>query len=345
MNKTEKPTLRFSKSGRFRILMVSDFHAGKSYDPKLKAGLEALLEECKPDLVVVGGDQCLDRQSRDAVRDYMADIMSPVIKRRLPWAAIIGNHDREVGIDVEEELYAYAGIDGCMNTEGPKDVSGNGNFYIPVMGRDGTPAYILWMIDDSLYQRDLVKKWNGTEKNKLLLPEKFACGSSDGTPQPDQVMWYYNESSVIEKKYGKKVPGAMFMHVSLPEFLEIVRNPEECEAVGSVREAPGCAEINGGMFYACLQRGDVKGIFFGHDHLIDLQGVYCGVIMAHDAALGYNMSAHDDLRGGRVIDIFENGDIETRAVKLWEIMGKKCMRDPEYMEGGCAYHIRKLWKD
>ena len=43
-----------------------------------------------------------------------------------------------------------------------------------------------------------------------------------------------------------------------------------------------------------------------------------------------------------MIDIAENGDIATRQVSLWDIMGKKCMRDPDYMEGGCPYFIRKL---
>ena len=36
--------------------------------------------------------------------------------------------------------------------------------------------------------------------------------------------------------------------------------------IGSKRESPACSELNSGLFYACLERGDVKGIFCGHDH-------------------------------------------------------------------------------
>ena len=105
--------LRF-RDGRFRILMVSDFHAGKSYDPKLRRGLEALLEKTVPDFVMVGGDQCLDRETPAAAGEYMADIMSPVIERKIPWAAVLGNHDREVGISAEEE-YADDCADRLVN--------------------------------------------------------------------------------------------------------------------------------------------------------------------------------------------------------------------------------------
>ena len=145
-----------------------------------------------------------------------------------------------------------------------------------------------------------------------------------------------------EKEAGKKIPAVMFMHIPLPEYLEILRNPEDCGAIGSKRETVGCCEINSGLFAACLQRGDVKGIFFGHEHLCDIQGEYAGIIMAQDAAIGYNMSAHDDLRGGRVIDLFADGSIQTRTVKLIDLMGREAMRRPDYFEGGCKYFIRDL---
>ena len=61
------------------------------------------------------------------------------------------------------------------------------------------------------------------------------------------------------------------------------------------------------------------------------------------AALGYNMSGHDDLRGGRVIDLYEkDGTVQTYNVKLMELLGRDAMRDPDYFEGGCKYFIRKL---
>ncbi len=335
---TEK--ICFGNDGKFRILAVSDFHAGKDYCKKLKVGLEALLENAKPDFVMLIGDQCLDKSTRSEVKAYMEDIMEPVTKRNLPWSAVFGNHDREMGISVDEEIEVYSEIEGFHGETGPKEVSGVGNFFIPIYSENGgSVKFVLWGLDSGLYQRNTL----GYAENELILPDLPFGNSSDGTPDFSQVMWYWNESVKLEKETGYKVAGIMFTHVPLPEFLYITRNPEQCHARGNLREAPACSVISTGLFNAAVERGDIKGFFFGHDHLNDLQGEYLGITMANDAALGYNMSAHDDLRGGRIIDIDINGNVETRMVTLWSLMGKECLRNPDFMEGGCQYFIRKLF--
>ena len=338
-----KPTLRFSADGRFRILMVSDFHAGEQYDPKLKLGLETLIAHTQPDFVMIGGDQILIRDTADQVREYFSDILEPVLKRSLPWAAVFGNHDRECGLDIRLEQEAYERIPGCMGEAGPEELHGVGNFRIPVLSsQSDTPAFFIWALDSNRYMRDWIPEFGLDPDTRFVLPDHFNDDSGDGIPLFDQVHWYYNGSKAAEKEYGRKIPGVMFMHTPLPEYLQILRNPEECGAVGSLRSHIGCSEISSGLFLACLERGDMKGIFCGHEHLCDIGGKYCGVTMACDAALGFNMSGHDDLRGGRVIDLFEEGTMETYNVKLMELLGREAMRDPDYFEGGCKYFIRKL---
>ncbi len=335
---TEK--LCFKKNGKFRILAVSDFHAGKDYCRKLKTGFEALLESTKPDFVMLIGDQCLNKATFDETKNYMADIMEPVIKRKLPWSAVFGNHDREMGIPIGEEMKAYAQLPGFYGEAGPENISGIGNFIIPIYSEEGERIkFALWGLDSGLYQRDTL----GHSKDELILPDSPFGRNSDGTPDLSQVMWYYNESVKLEEEAGEKIPGIIFTHVPIPEFVYISRNPEECCARGNMREAPGCAALSTGLFNAAVERGDIKGFFFGHDHLNDLQGEYLGITMAYDGALGYDMSTHDDLRGGRVIDIDAGGNIETKMISLWSLMGKDCLRNPEFMEGGCQYFIRKLF--
>ncbi len=335
---TEK--LCFKENGKFRILAVSDFHAGKDYCKKMKKGFEALLDNTKPDFVMLIGDQCLDKGSYDEVKSYMADIMEPVIRRALPWSAVFGNHDREMGIPVDEEFELYKELDGFHGEAGPENISGTGNFIIPIYSQNGEKIkFALWGLDSGLYQRDTL----GHPKNELVLPDAPFSRNSDGTPDFSQVMWYWNESVRLEKEEGEKVNGIIFTHVPLPEFVYITRNPEECHARGNLREAPGCAMLSTGLFNATVERADIKGFFFGHDHLNDFQGEYLGITMACDGSLGYDMSTHDDLRGGRVIDIDISGDIETKMVTLWSLMGKECLRNPDFMEGGCQYFIRKLF--
>ena len=55
--KTKHP-LRFSDNGTFRVLMMSDIQESASYDPRSLKSVIALLEEARPDLVILGGDNC-----------------------------------------------------------------------------------------------------------------------------------------------------------------------------------------------------------------------------------------------------------------------------------------------
>ena len=103
--------------------------------------------------------------------------------------------------------------------------------------------------------------------------------------------------------------------------------------VGTKREDICCSELNSGLFMACLQRGDVKGIFCGHEHLNDFKGEYCGITLAYDSCIGYDMYAHDDLRGGRVIELHEGGGFDTYHIKLMALLSKAAFRNQDVYEG------------
>lgn len=338
-----KPVLRFHKDGSFRILMISDFHAGENCSPKLIRGIGTLVAHTQPDLVLVGGDQCLRGTTKEALAAYMGRILAPVISRGIPWAAVSGNHDRETDHPIELEFAAYETLPGYAGGIGPEDVSGCGNYCLPILasGSDDV-AYHVWALDSFSEVRDFIRVFGLPADTRFLLPDPMCTGSCQSTVMFDQVMWYYAESLRREKEAGRKIPAIMYMHVPLPELWLMSKNPEQCDVRGDKRETIGCSELNSGLFMACLQRGDVKGIFFGHEHLCDFDGVYCGITMGYDAAVGYDMSAHDDLRGGRTITLHEDGSFVTEAVKLMDLMGIEAMRDPGYFEGGSKYNFRVL---
>ena len=340
---------RFHADGKFRILMISDFHERPGKGKKvctdmMVAGIEALLCQTNPDMVLIGGDQCVAADEPEGIRAHMEYMISPVLKRSLPWAAVFGNHDREAGHDIADEQKVYETIPGCLSTAGPEKVSGVGNFCVEILSsKDDSVAFHIWGLDSHAEsKRDFVKYLSLPADTQFVLPSHFNDGSWQAGVMPDQVMWYYNESLRREQEAGKKIPAIMMMHIPVPEFCLVARNPEETGAKGNKREAICCPELNSGLFMTCLQRGDVRGIFCGHEHLIDFDGEYCGITLAYDACIGYNMSAHDDLRGGRVIDIGEDGSLETYCVKLMDIMGEKAVRNPDFFEGGCKYHFRNL---
>ena len=342
--------LLFNSDGRFRILMISDFHAGSRrkgfedgnpYSPKIKEAIEALCKETEPDFVMVGGDQCIGH-SPEYLYNSFTDIMSPVLERGIPWAQIFGNHDREMAMTTEEQQEIYEKIPHCFSKRGPTDIFGVCNYRIPVYSSDGEKvAYNLFSLDSNREISDYMEQFGIREEdNNIRLPFAFGSRSVQAMPFFQQVMWYYNTSRDMEREEGRKIPALMFMHNPIIEFNLIFRNPEECDMYGEKREAVCCSELNSGLFMACLERGDVKGIFCGHEHINAYHGQYCGIILGYDSCVGYDMSAHDDLRGGRVIDIYEDGTLETRHIKLMSLMGDKALRRPDFFEGGLNYFIR-----
>ncbi|MBQ7719457.1 MAG: metallophosphoesterase [Clostridia bacterium] len=336
----EKKTLRFGENGRFRVLMISDFHGRPDFNPKLTAGIEALMKYEKPDFVMLGGDQ-LCGTTKDELRAFLSACLEPVMSRGIPWAHVFGNHDDEQPMSKEEQEEVYESFDLCLSQAGPSDLSGVGNYRLEVLEHGGDrPMYDLYALDSHGEIRDYVKYFGLPDDTRFVLPDHFGAGCNQASPMFDQVDWYFNMSKRRERELGYKVPALMFMHVPIIECQLASRNPEETGFIGHKRESVGSGELNSGVFMAALQRGDVKGMFFGHDHYNVFQAEYCGISLGVGSPMGYNMSAHDDLRGGRVIDIYEDGRMFQRSVRLLDIMGSAAVRDPSFFEGGDRYYIR-----
>ena len=362
MYQKEVKKLSFNKDGKFKILMISDMHSSGNfhgigrayYRDKMLMGMEALLDEVKPDFVMLGGDQCFGnfenmsdnlQENLKLLYDDMKEVLSPILTRGLPWAHVYGNHDAECKLTKAEMEPVYESFDTCVSKAGPENLYGVGNYLIPVYsGTDENKvAYNIFCLDSNRELKDELKLFGveGKEDNAVL-PFPFGMGKGQSMPLFSQVMWYYNTSLNMEMKEGRKTPAIMCMHNPILEHNLIYRNPEETNMIGSKRESPACSELNSGLFYACLERGDVKGIFCGHEHLNTYQGTYCGITLAYDGCIGFDMSAHDDLRGGRVIELDEKeSSFTTKFIPLVELLGKKAWRREEF-EGGwhTEYFIR-----
>ena len=344
MSDTTHP-LRFHKDGHFRILMVSDFHGGTKHNPKLTEALEALVAHANPDLVLIGGDTAVDVMF-DAINEtklyeYLCEVLTPITRRGLPFAHVYGNHDGESGMSNIEQQPIYERIPGCLSKAGPETISGVGNYVLPILSSASDDVvYHVFALDSHREYTDYIEKFGLPTDTQIRLDNPMCSGSRQAGPMFDQVMWYYETSVEAEKAYGHKIPAVMYMHVPLPEHFHAARNPEQTHLRGAKREAICCSELNSGLFAACLERGDVRGIFCGHEHYCDFSAEYCGITLAYDGALGYDMSAHDDLRGGRIIDLSEDGTMKTHQVRLMDLIGIDAMRDPGFFEGGDKYYIR-----
>ncbi len=200
----EKPTLRFHNNGHFRILEVSDFHAGPNCNPKLTKGLDVLIETTKPDFIMIAGDQCLAQTDVCEARAYFSNIIEPIIRRNIPFGTIFGNHDREFPMPLEDQMKVFEGIPGCMSEAGPSDIHGIGNYFIPILSsRDDSPAYCIWAMDSNRYINDYSELF-GTrqkfEKKDYVLPVHWNEGENGATVLFNQVQWYYNNSVALENR-------------------------------------------------------------------------------------------------------------------------------------------------
>lgn len=288
--------LRF-RDGRFKIVQFTDPQDGPVFHPRTKAAMERILDAEKPDLVVVTGDLLStgDFQNKEQVRASLEAMAQPMVRRGVPWAVTFGNHDCDaldrLGITKQDMMSWIRALPHNRNTDDPADVPGVGNNALRVLGRSSKPALVVWLLDSHSYA-----------------PEEIAGQKlgSYGWIQPEQIGWYAQTSRAIEREAGAKVPGLMFFHIPLPEFgamyaagmaNEGERNDDECPSL-----------INSGLFGAILARGDVAGVFVGHDHVNTYVGTWYGVRLGYAGNIGYATyglkgEERDRLRGARVLEI------------------------------------------
>ncbi|MGB9604965.1 MAG: metallophosphoesterase family protein, partial [Bryobacteraceae bacterium] len=284
--------------GGFKILLISDLHYRPEPDPHGIAMTEQLIEAEKPDLVIVNGD-CLsgaDCPSPEAVPTAIANVAAAMESKRVPWAITFGNHDQEhypkTRLDKDAVLAMYAAHPHNINAGYQRGLTGAGNKHLLIWNASGTrPVYCVWLLDSNEYVTE--------GKNRYY-----------DWIHTDQIQWYYRSSIELEKQYGGKIPGLMFFHIPLREFNEMVNH---AKIIGARHEPEAPSHINSGLFAAVLERGDVRGIYCGHDHTNNYVGVWKGVELGYDGSAGHRAyprvppedPSNGKTRGGRVFLISE----------------------------------------
>lgn len=325
---TTKVPLRFDENGRFRILMISDIHGGRGFAAEAtETAIDALIDEAKPDLLLIAGDICgpgmIHVDTEEDLKNVLDVLSAPMRKRGIPWAHVFGNHDDRLPGDVQEKIYESYPL--CVSKGSLCGAYGDSNYVLPVYDAKGEKIlFNVFGIDDSH------KVGQFKETYGISTPIYYPSGRHNGEGSVitfDQIMWYWQASEALEQYNGAKIPAIMFMHIPLPEFGIIIEHPSDCKMNGAMREDVSCSTMNSGMFAACLERGDVKGIFCGHDHTNDYTGTYCGITLGYDGFLSYHACQDNDVRGGRIIDVDASDPaspavIRTSLIKLKDVMGK-----------------------
>lgn len=323
--------LKFGEDGKFKIMQMSDIqdYIDTATKPTLNQKtvnlMEAALDTEQPDLVVITGDQIGGNMDSEELQSLITQIAQPFEERQIPWLVTFGNHDEDATTALSEgwnkikQLSFYRSFKYNINRASMSGVQGFksngvntigvGDMYQLIYDKEGkTPIYNIWALDSNAYADSTT-----------------GIGGYDWI-RPEQIQWYTETSKQLEAKYGNKINSLMFFHIPTPEWGDMWDNKDEFGVVGEKNENECPADVNSGMFTAALARGDVKGMFVGHDHVNDYTGNYYGIQLGYDANVGYQTyglggSENDRLRGVRVFELDENNldTFETRLVKASDL--------------------------
>jgi hypothetical protein len=294
--------------------MMSDAHHKPAQGARTVRAMETLIDATKPDLVLLNGDNVAGFTCKEMFEQQLAELVSPMEKRRIPWAHVFGNHDQTPEVSKKEQEAVYESYPWCVSKAGPEELPGSGNYFLPILNEKDEPVFGVWGIDS---QQDFKTQtvpldYPGDLYWDVLMPSPIVSYSDYDFIRFEQVMWYWNTSVELERLCGRKIPSLMMFHIPLIEFHAILRNAGRTGLRGEYNERVSASDINSGIFAAAFQRGDVKAMFAGHDHINTFDGVYGGIHMGFDGSIGYDAYGTRDndpghnrerLRGGRLFDI------------------------------------------
>ena len=320
------------KNGKFRILMIADTQEGRKVSPDTLALINASLDEAKPDMVVFSGDQIWGKRSFGGnpkeVERVLRELTQPVSDRNIPFAICFGNHDRQVGLTNAEQFEIYKKFP-CFIGETTPDIDGVGNFCYEI-NENGESKFLLYLIDS---HSNLKIGYDSVHEN--------------------QIEWYRKTRDEYAKKAGAPIPSVVIQHIPVCEVFELltkvkrtkrgavrgfrthdgeyfVLNRERVNKDGFMKESPADPQENSGEFEAFREKGEVRGIYFGHDHNNSFNGDIDGIDVGYTQGAGFNVYGPGKNRGTRVIDLFSDGTLKTFDLRYKNIVGKRVKKPLKY---------------
>jgi predicted MPP superfamily phosphohydrolase len=271
----KEPHPRVKKDGRFKILQISDAHLATGIgtcrdaigpngqpsvnceaDPRTLNFIESVLDDEKPDLVILSGDQVEGPAAPDT-QTAIFKITAPLIERKIPYAAIFGNHDDESDLSLSraQQMDILQTLPYSLSHPGPRDVDGVGNYYVEVLAPSPSQhsAITIYLLDTHGLSPD-EKNYKGYDWLK-----------------PSQISWFKSTAQGLRaehKKYTHIHLDMAFIHIPLPEFADAGNKI----AGGQVRENVMAPRYNS-HFYDALAEEGIVAVGAGHDHCND----YCAL--------------------------------------------------------------------
>ncbi|KAK2980816.1 hypothetical protein RJ640_020468, partial [Escallonia rubra] len=328
--------LRFRSDGTFKILQVADVHYGNGITTRCRDMVETEFEKENAgnvreagNISMEAGDNIFGPSTSDAA-ESLFQVFGPAMESRLPWAAVLGNHDQESTMTREELMSFISLMDYSVSQPNPSaevsdpskehllaDIDGFGNYNLNVWGAPGSQLanssvlnlYFLDSGDRAIV--DGVRTYGWIKESQLSWLRGVSKAYQGQNQDKDQ--------SADISFLSATPPALAFFHIPIPEIRQL--SPKEI--VGHFQEYAACSSVNSGVLQTLVSMGDVKAVFIGHDHTNDFCGNLSGIWFCYGGGFGYHGYGKAGLpRRARVIKVeLEKGGkawMGVQTIKTWK---------------------------
>ena len=324
--------LRFNSDHKFKIMQIADTQEIPAVSPDTLSLINNALDREKPDLVIFTGDQIKGYSKKfkkdPAIIESTIDILvEPIAKRNIPFMVTYGNHDAQCGVDNRGQYKFYAKYDNFISGDlRNSDDVGTADIQIYSSTED-KPVFELYIIDS-----------HGKAKD----------GAGYAPVDKKQIEWYISRREQLKAENGDYLPSLVFQHMHVPEFFDVIKkvpkgtkgavpaygaheneyfvlNDETIAEGGFMLESPASPDVNTGEFEAMSEKGDVLGIYVGHDHNNSFVVKYKGVDLGYTQGAGFNVYGPGENRGVRIFELDETAprEYKTHTATFKELCGTK----------------------
>lgn len=324
--------LRFNSDHKFKIMQIADTQEIPAVSPDTLSLINNALDREKPDLVIFTGDQIKGYSKKfkkdPAIIESTIDILvEPIAKRNIPFMVTYGNHDAQCGVDNRGQYKFYAKYDSFISGDlRNADDVGTADIQIYSSTED-KPVFELYIIDS-----------HGKAKD----------GAGYAPVDKEQIEWYVSRREQLKAENGDYLPSLVFQHIPVPEFFDVIKkvpkgtkgavpaygeheneyfvlNDETIAEGGFMLESPASPGVNTGEFEAMSEKGDVLGIYVGHDHNNSFVVKYKGVDLGYTQGAGFNVYGPGENRGVRIFELDETAprEYKTHTATFKELCGTK----------------------
>ncbi len=289
--------LKFDENGKFKIVQFTDLHI-RWQDKRSDIAFECMkntIEAERPDLIVITGDIIYSAPADENFKH----VMEFISQYKIPFALAFGNHDRQQGLTNAELLEIARKVPYCVASD-VEGVTGDGNYVLEVKAHNSDQnRMILYFLD--------------THEDSLL--KEQGVGGYDYI-HLDQINWYAKTSDAYTRANDNKpLPSLAFFHMPLQEY-NMAASDENTTLYGIRRERACSANLNTGLFAAMKEKGDIMGIFVGHDHDNDYAVNWYNILLAYGRFTGGPTEYIHIPNGARVIELTEGERVISSYIRL-----------------------------